>query len=39
MGSPSQIADQREEWFGTACDGFVLAGSHAPGGDNPKDQQ
>src|SRR5260370_39279591 len=30
-GSPSQVADQMEEWFGTACDGFVIAGSHAPG--------
>jgi len=26
-GSPGQM----EEWFGTACDGFVLAASHAPG--------
>lgn len=31
MGSPTQIADQMEEWFGTACDGFVVAASHAPG--------
>ncbi len=31
MGSPTQVADQMEEWFGTACDGFVLAASHAPG--------
>lgn len=31
MGSPTKIADQMEEWFGTACDGFVLAASHAPG--------
>jgi len=31
MGSPKQIADQMEEWFATACDGFVLAASHAPG--------
>lgn len=31
MGSPKQIADQMEDWFGTACDGFVLAASHAPG--------
>ena len=29
MGSPTRIADQMEEWFGTACDGFVLAASHA----------
>jgi FMN-dependent oxidoreductase (nitrilotriacetate monooxygenase family) len=31
MGSPQQIADQMEEWFGSACDGFVIAASHAPG--------
>lgn len=31
MGSPAQIADQMEEWYGIACDGFVIAGSHAPG--------
>jgi alkanesulfonate monooxygenase SsuD/methylene tetrahydromethanopterin reductase-like flavin-dependent oxidoreductase (luciferase family) len=31
MGSPKQIADEMEAWFGTACDGFVLAASHAPG--------
>ena len=31
MGSPKQIADQMEEWFNVACDGFVLAASHAPG--------
>ena len=31
-GSPTQIADQMEEWFGTACDGFVIAASHVPGG-------
>lgn len=31
MGSPKQVADQMEEWFGTACDGFVLAASHMPG--------
>jgi alkanesulfonate monooxygenase SsuD/methylene tetrahydromethanopterin reductase-like flavin-dependent oxidoreductase (luciferase family) len=30
-GSPTQVADQMEEWFGSACDGFVLAASHAPG--------
>jgi len=30
MGSPKKIADEMEEWFGTACDGFVLAASHAP---------
>jgi FMN-dependent oxidoreductase (nitrilotriacetate monooxygenase family) len=31
MGSPAQVADQMEEWFGTACDGFVLAAGHSPG--------
>jgi FMN-dependent oxidoreductase (nitrilotriacetate monooxygenase family) len=31
-GSPSQIADQMHEWFESACDGFVLAASHVPGG-------
>jgi FMN-dependent oxidoreductase (nitrilotriacetate monooxygenase family) len=31
-GSPAQVADQMEEWFGSACDGFVLAASHVPGG-------
>ena len=31
MGSPTRIADQMEEWFGTACDGFVLAASQVPG--------
>ena len=31
MGSPTQVADQMEEWFGTACDGFVLAAGHSPG--------
>lgn len=31
MGSPLQIADQMEDWFSSACDGFVLAASHAPG--------
>lgn len=31
MGSPTRIADQMEEWFGTACDGFVIAAAQAPG--------
>ena len=31
MGSPTQVADQMEEWFGTACDGFVIAAAQAPG--------
>jgi alkanesulfonate monooxygenase SsuD/methylene tetrahydromethanopterin reductase-like flavin-dependent oxidoreductase (luciferase family) len=30
-GTATEVADQMEEWFGSACDGFVLAGSHAPG--------
>lgn len=30
-GSPVQVADRMQEWFGSACDGFVLAASHAPG--------
>ncbi|MCJ8140957.1 LLM class flavin-dependent oxidoreductase [Falsirhodobacter halotolerans] len=31
-GTPSQVADQMEEWFtGGACDGFVLAATHTPG--------
>ncbi|WP_046318786.1 LLM class flavin-dependent oxidoreductase [Mycobacterium sp. UM_Kg1] len=32
VGTGSQVADQMEEWFhGGACDGFVLAATHAPG--------
>ncbi|MDH2328687.1 LLM class flavin-dependent oxidoreductase [Cereibacter sp. SYSU M97828] len=31
-GTPTQVADQMEEWFtGGACDGFVLAATHTPG--------
>ena len=30
-GTPKSIADQMEEWFGTACDGFVIAAGHMPG--------
>ncbi|HXX71647.1 MAG TPA: hypothetical protein VEI55_05085, partial [Candidatus Acidoferrum sp.] len=31
-GTPSQVADQMEEWFTSgACDGFVLAATHMPG--------
>ena len=30
-GTPKRIADEMEEWFGTACDGFVLAATHIPG--------
>lgn len=32
VGSPTDVADQMEEWFtGGACDGFVLAATHMPG--------
>ena len=31
VGDPREVADQMEEWFGTACDGFVIAGTHVPG--------
>lgn len=31
IGDAKSVADQMEEWFGTACDGFVLAASHVPG--------
>ena len=31
-GTASAIADQMEAWHGTACDGFVIAGSHVPAG-------
>ncbi|ATE64263.1 LLM class flavin-dependent oxidoreductase [Rhizorhabdus dicambivorans] len=31
VGDAKSVADQMEEWFGTACDGFVLAASHVPG--------
>ncbi|MGI4798542.1 MAG: LLM class flavin-dependent oxidoreductase [Janthinobacterium lividum] len=30
-GTSKQVADQMEEWFGSACDGFVLAATHMPG--------
>ncbi|MEV0846082.1 LLM class flavin-dependent oxidoreductase [Streptomyces sp. NPDC049954] len=30
-GTASQVADQMEEWFGTCCDGFVLAAATLPG--------
>lgn len=32
VGDPKRIADQMEEWHGSACDGFVLAAGYAPGG-------
>lgn len=31
VGTPKQVADEMKEWFGTACDGFVLAATHMPG--------
>jgi FMN-dependent oxidoreductase (nitrilotriacetate monooxygenase family) len=30
VGSSTSVADQMEEWFGSACDGFVLAATHVP---------
>ena len=30
-GTPQRIADEMEEWFGSACDGFVIAAGHVPG--------
>ncbi len=30
-GTPAMIADEMEEWFRDACDGFVLAATHMPG--------
>ena len=31
VGAPKDVADQMEEWFGVACDGFVIAATHTPG--------
>ena len=31
VGTPTQIVDEMEAWFGSACDGFVLAASYVPG--------
>jgi FMN-dependent oxidoreductase (nitrilotriacetate monooxygenase family) len=32
VGTGPEVADQMEEWFATkACDGFVVAATHAPG--------
>jgi FMN-dependent oxidoreductase (nitrilotriacetate monooxygenase family) len=31
VGTPGRIADQLEEWFTDACDGFVVAATHVPG--------
>jgi alkanesulfonate monooxygenase SsuD/methylene tetrahydromethanopterin reductase-like flavin-dependent oxidoreductase (luciferase family) len=33
VGTAEQVADQMQEWFeGGACDGFIIAFSHLPGG-------
>lgn len=31
LGTPKQVADQMEEWYGSACDGFVVAAGQIPG--------
>ncbi|MHA6761424.1 LLM class flavin-dependent oxidoreductase [Streptacidiphilus sp. PAMC 29251] len=31
IGTPEQVADQMEDWFGACCDGFVLAAGSLPG--------
>ena len=30
-GTPSQVADEMQEWFESACDGFVLSATKIPG--------
>lgn len=30
-GTPEQVADQLEDWFGSCCDGFVVAAASVPG--------
>jgi len=30
-GTPAQVADQMEEWFSDACDGFVVSATEIPG--------
>jgi FMN-dependent oxidoreductase (nitrilotriacetate monooxygenase family) len=30
-GTPTQVADEMEEWFKTACDGFVMTATRIPG--------
>jgi len=30
-GTPEAVADQMEQWYGTCCDGFVVAASSVPG--------
>ena len=31
VGTASQVADEMEEWFKTACDGFVISATSVPG--------
>lgn len=31
MGTPTEVADQMQEWFENACDGFVISATHSPG--------
>ena len=31
IGTPRQVADEMEEWFGSACDGFVISAPVVPG--------
>ncbi|MAB97252.1 MAG: LLM class flavin-dependent oxidoreductase [Pseudomonadaceae bacterium] len=31
IGTPTQVADQMEEWFNNCCDGFVLQALNMPG--------
>lgn len=31
VGTPEQVADQMEDWFGDCCDGFVLSAASIPG--------
>lgn len=30
VGTPSQVADQMQDWFGACCDGFVLSAASVP---------
>jgi len=31
IGTPEQVADQMEDWFGSCCDGFVVSANSLPG--------
>jgi hypothetical protein len=31
IGTPKQVADGMQEWFETACDGFVISATYVPG--------